>query len=310
MKIKRYIVTFLILLVILPIESGYSNNKNIITLNSLSYTKEKKLKKLRKDIRKSIFVIRSKRKIIEMPSLTFYKYIVKKRDNFWKVLSRTSLDMDTLISVNCLDSPKDLFPGKILFIPNMRGIIASGKNKKFILKNLKQNRVGIKYLLKINKITNLNKKYIFIPCGKISSMERSLFLGTGFAPPLKKGRRSSGFGRRRNPFNHRRIQFHPGIDFACSVGTRVYSTRGGTVEFVGYSGGYGKLVIIVHSGGYKSYYGHLSKIKVKKGMKVKAGRVIAFSGNTGLSTGPHLHFEIRKHNRPINPVILIHNLAH
>ena len=107
--------------------------------------------------------------------------------------------MDTLLSVNSLASPKDIVPGKKIYIPNMRGIIVKGKKEKTIKKILAKNRVLPKYLFKINQCRDFQKKYLFLPCGKISKLERSLFLGTGFMYPLTHGRRSSGFGRRRKP---------------------------------------------------------------------------------------------------------------
>ena len=135
-------------------------------------------------------------------------------------------------------------------------------------------------------------------------MERSLFLGTGFGNPLKGGKKTSGFGTRRDPFSNR-MEFHRGIDIACEPGTPIHAARKGTVVSCGYEGGYGLLVVIRHSHDYYSYYGHLSRIRVKQGDQVNAGDLIALSGNTGRSTGPHLHFEVRKGEKAINPGILL-----
>ena len=146
--------------------------------------------------------------------------------------------------------------------------------------------------------------YLFIPCAAFSNTERSLFLGVGFQFPLKKGRRTSKFGLRRDPFNNK-IKFHNGIDLATPIGSKVFAARSGKVFFTGYKGGYGLLVILKHSHDYYSYYGHLSKVITKRGVEVKRGDVVALSGNTGRSTGPHLHFEVRRRSKPINPGILI-----
>jgi len=89
------------------------------------------------------------------------------------------------------------------------------------------------------------------------------------------------------------------------MGTRVHAARSGEVVFSGYEDGYGNLVIIEHEFGYRSYYGHLSKSLVKNGQQVKPGETIALSGNTGRSTGPHLHFEIRKNGRALNPMTFL-----
>jgi murein DD-endopeptidase MepM/ murein hydrolase activator NlpD len=119
--------------------------------------------------------------------------------------------------------------------------------------------------------------------------------GTGtFAYPAR-GKITSGFGRRGQ-------KNHNGIDIALPTGTPVKAADGGTVTFSGRQGTYGYLVIIDHGEGYTSYYGHNSKNLVSKGDKVHKGQTIALSGNTGRSTGPHLHFEVRKFGVPVNPI--------
>jgi murein DD-endopeptidase MepM/ murein hydrolase activator NlpD len=121
-------------------------------------------------------------------------------------------------------------------------------------------------------------------------------------PALKpiSGRITSGFGMRQHPIYKRRIH-HDGIDFSAPSGTKVYAPGNGVVQYTGYNFGYGRKVVINHGFGYKTVYAHLSKSLVKKGQKVTRGDVIALSGNTGISTGPHLHYEVHKNNRKINP---------
>jgi len=119
--------------------------------------------------------------------------------------------------------------------------------------------------------------------------------GTGtWAYPIKNYRISSKYGWRWG-------RMHNGVDFAASKGTKIYATDGGTVTFAGYKGSFGYMVIINHGGNYESYYAHCSKLLVKKGDKVFQGQNIALVGNTGNSTGPHLHFEIRYLGNPKNP---------
>lgn len=109
------------------------------------------------------------------------------------------------------------------------------------------------------------------------------------------------YGRVTSPFGLRRGKLHTGIDFGVSTGTRIKASESGTVIFAGWSGGYGYLVKISHDNGYTTYYAHNSRLYVKKGQTVSKGEAIAASGNTGNSTGPHLHFEIRKNGVPQNP---------
>ncbi|WP_334091469.1 M23 family metallopeptidase [Helicobacter typhlonius] len=112
---------------------------------------------------------------------------------------------------------------------------------------------------------------------------------------------SAPYGYRVHPLLFTR-HLHTGVDFAMSVGTPVYATANGVVNEARFStGGYGYLVKIDHSLGFMTYYAHLSKIVVQKGMFVKRGQLIAYSGNTGRSTGPHLHYEIRFLGQVINP---------
>lgn len=101
------------------------------------------------------------------------------------------------------------------------------------------------------------------------------------------------------------MQFHKGLDVAVAYGSNVVATAAGTVIFSGVKGGYGNCVIISHGNGLSTLYGHLSQLIVKTNDKVKVGQLIAKSGNTGRSTGPHLHYEVHKNNTPINPKLFM-----
>ncbi|NTU57596.1 MAG: M23 family metallopeptidase [Chlorobiaceae bacterium] len=111
---------------------------------------------------------------------------------------------------------------------------------------------------------------------------------------------TSSFGMREHPM-YKRILFHAGTDFSAPIGTKVMATAEGTVAFSGFDRGYGKTVIINHAHGYQTVYAHLSKTLIRQGQRVNRGEVIAFSGNTGVSTGPHLHYEVHKDNVQVNP---------
>lgn len=114
------------------------------------------------------------------------------------------------------------------------------------------------------------------------------------------GRLTSRFGSRRDPFT-KGVRTHSGIDIANSRGTSVKAAGKGKVVFSGVKSGLGRTIIIDHNNGYKSVYGHNSKLLVKVGQWVNKGELISKMGSTGRSTGPHLHFEIHKNNVPINP---------
>lgn len=108
-----------------------------------------------------------------------------------------------------------------------------------------------------------------------------------------------------NPAEADQMQFHKGLDIAASYGSDVMCAAKGKVIFAGQKGGYGNCVIVDHGNGLATLYGHLSQILVKANQEVKVGEVIAKSGNTGRSTGPHLHYEVHKNNTPINPKLFL-----
>ncbi len=112
---------------------------------------------------------------------------------------------------------------------------------------------------------------------------------------------TSRFGVRRHPL-FGIVRMHHGVDIGAPWGTPVRVASGGTVVFAGWFGGYGKLVVVDHGDGLATLYGHLSSIQVRPGQRVAPGTVVGRVGSTGYSTGPHLHFEIRVHGRPVDPL--------
>lgn len=120
-----------------------------------------------------------------------------------------------------------------------------------------------------------------------------------FIKPVN-GRLTSGFGYRTHPI-HKNRSFHHGVDLACPHGTPIKAAAAGTVVFSGWQGAYGRTVIVNHDGGMSTVYGHCSARLVSRGDRVKQGQIIARVGSTGWSTGPHLHFEVRKNGVAVNP---------
>ena len=125
--------------------------------------------------------------------------------------------------------------------------------------------------------------------------------------PLNFRRISSTFSRGRFHPVLKIYRPHKGVDYAAPAGSPVSAIGDGTVEFVGYRGQYGKLIVVKHRNGYKTYYGHLSRFAkgLRKGKHVGQGDVIGAVGSTGLATGPHLHYEVRINNRPVNPLSIV-----
>ena len=125
-------------------------------------------------------------------------------------------------------------------------------------------------------------------------------LGTGKYIWPVRGQVVQNFGWRMHPILHKR-QFHTGLDIAVDYGTPIMAADSGIVIFAAYNGGYGKMLLIDHGSGFSTLYGHTSVLLVDKGQTVVKGQIVAKVGTTGLSTGPHLHFEIRKNGTPVNP---------
>lgn len=118
---------------------------------------------------------------------------------------------------------------------------------------------------------------------------------------------TSGFGWRTHPI-YKTMEMHPGMDFAAEQGTRIYSTGDGVVERAdNLAQGYGNHVVVNHGFGYQTLYGHMSKIAVKAGQKVKRGQLLGYVGSTGLSTAPHLHYEVIKGGEKVNPINYYYN---
>jgi murein DD-endopeptidase MepM/ murein hydrolase activator NlpD len=146
--------------------------------------------------------------------------------------------------------------------------------------------------------------------GKMSQLEQNIqayenvLREHGYTPSVWPvvGRLDSGFGGRRNPFGGSSFEFHSGQDIHAAYGDPVVAGATGTVTFVGWQNGYGQLVVIDHGGGLTTRYGHLSHIDVSQGQTIERAQFIGRVGSSGRSTGPHLHYEIRINDEPVDPL--------
>lgn len=132
-------------------------------------------------------------------------------------------------------------------------------------------------------------------------VERGTKIPPTYIKPISGGRQTSSFGKRKAPTKGAST-YHKGVDWAVPTGTAVYASCGGTVTKAGWGSGYGYVVYITHEDGRQTRYAHLSKVLVKAGQTVKQGQKIALSGNTGVSSGPHLHFELIIGGKHVNPL--------
>ena len=180
------------------------------------------------------------------------------------------------------------------------------------LKNINGlNKKNYKSGIKENVIENINVKNIVDnqEVQRIQNIQNENINNKNFGKilwPVKSGKITSKFGNRNHPVL-KSVKFHRGVDIAVSLGTPVYAGIRGIVTFAGKRGNYGNLVEIKGSDGIKVRYAHLSKIDVVAGQRVSDGEKVAETGNTGMSTGPHLHYEIIIDENPVNPLNFAHD---
>lgn len=167
----------------------------------------------------------------------------------------------------------------------------------------------------IFSINNLNsrieaQRVSFNEINNLVNNKEKLLAATPAIQPVSNQdlkRIASGFGYRIDPV-YKTVKLHPGLDFSAPAGTPIFATANGTIEFAGNSGdGYGNHVIINHGFGYKTLYGHMFRIKARRGQKVVRGEVIGWVGSSGKSTGPHCHYEVIKNSRKLDPVYFFYN---
>jgi murein DD-endopeptidase MepM/ murein hydrolase activator NlpD len=238
-----------------------------------------------------------------IPSLRLVEYTIRPGDTLWEIAGRFGVDPDSIISANVFTNVHAIMPGDTILVPNLRGIFVHVAEEDTILKYASAYKVPPDFIMEVNDLRTsrlVPGQKLFLPGVRFQHMERAYALGEAFAKPVR-GRLTSRFGYRVDPFTRRKA-LHTGVDLASPAGTKVHAAQGGSVVFAGERYGYGKTVIIAHRFGYNTLYGHLGSIRVGRGQQVSGGEVIGTVGNTGRSTGPHLHFEIWLKNRKIDPL--------
>lgn len=240
-------------------------------------------------------------------------YILQKGEDFWFFCKQHQLDRDSIRSSNNLDTLTGL-QGTELKIPNRKGTLYKVTEPETLV-SISQGYMRGK--VKGNRFTDEILQANGYPLPDMTDQERRFQAGTtlflpdvlkpfGFPAPFQ-GRISSAYGQRRHPVSGV-VRAHRGIDIPKPYGTKVYAARRGVVTQAGWAGGYGNMVEIRHvkSSGAAVYtrYGHLSQINVQAGRSVRPGTLLGLVGSTGISTGPHLHYEVRdeagRANNPFN----------
>ncbi len=237
-------------------------------------------------------------------SVDTHTYTVKRGDTLSEIAAENNLDVGTLISFNKIDDVRRLMAGSEITIPDIDGVPYTVQRGDSLEKIANRYQVTLENILDANDLqTALIQpgQKLFIPGAEISEYEYKKAMGTLFIYPTS-GRLTSGFGYRSDPFTGVR-RMHYGVDLANRTGTAVNATMSGRVVAVGSQPrGYGKYVVVKHNHGFQSLYGHLSSIDVSRNQYVSQGQRIGRMGNSGRSTGSHLHFSLYKNNVPVNPL--------
>jgi len=230
-------------------------------------------------------------------------YMVQSGDNISTLATNFGLNQDTIISVNKITYTRLLQAGKPLKIANQDGIfhtVKNGENLSTIAEKYKASTEVIKTVNELFSDKVMTGTELFIPGARLDWSKLQEINGDLFIWPVY-GAITSYYGWRRDPFNRSRRQLHNGIDIKGNTGTPIRSAMAGRVSAVGYDSVFGNYVIISHHSGYRTLYGHMHVIRTRTGAYVSQGERIGDVGNTGQSTGPHLHFTVYKNGATINP---------
>jgi murein DD-endopeptidase MepM/ murein hydrolase activator NlpD len=238
--------------------------------------------------------------------LLFSSYEVQSGEVIGEIAKKFGLSDGTVLSVNAIKDERRVPVGQTLRIPNQDGIFYA------VQKGDTLESIATKHKVQVSEIQVANELFsdrinpntsLFLP-GAIPPPpppreELRIVSSALFAWPVR-GRLTSYYGYRRSPFTRGR-SFHDGLDIAAPSDTPIAAAMPGRVTSVGYDNTYGNFVVISHSDGYSTLYGHMNSYCTHGGAYVKEGEVIGYVGNTGQSTGPHLHFTVYKNGSSINP---------
>lgn len=229
----------------------------------------------------------------------FSTHQVQPGETLWDISRKYGIDVATLAGVNHdIANVHNIRAGDEIRVINIRGTVHKAKQGETVDCIAGEYGVCPEEIRRVNA-EDLNSleigQEVVVPGAKPADFAERGGTLDSFVWPVTGGRISSHFGPRWGGF-------HEGLDIAVPTGTPVRAAKEGWVSFSGWNGGYGNTIDIDHGGGVVTRYAHNSRLLVSRGSFVYQGQVIAYSGNTGRSTGPHLHFEIHLNNRPVNPI--------
>lgn len=224
-------------------------------------------------------------------------HMVENGETLWSIAQKHNINIDTLIGANNIDNMNRIKPGDSLLILPVKGLLYKIGPGQSINSIAEKFNIDSSVIRKANNISSREKvkvdRLVLVPgvkpeFGYKDRLEKML------VKPVN-ARISSHYGKRWG-------RIHEGIDYAINIGTPIRASGAGRVVYSGWSNGYGYTVIIEHRKGLRTLYAHNSKLLVSVGEWVERNEIISKSGNTGNSTGPHLHFEVRINSRAVNPL--------
>lgn len=232
------------------------------------------------------------------------EYELRSGDTLSGIAVQNGLRLDTLVSFNRISDARRMRAGDSIKIPNRDGVLHTVSRGESLESIARTHDSSVNALLDANDLESARidpGDLLFVPEARMDGTELAIILGDAFRWPVR-GRLSSGFGMRRDPFTGTR-RFHNGVDIVNRPGTRVNAAMSGRVVHVeNQPGNYGKFVIMRHPRGYQTLYAHLDRTAVSTGQYLSQGQQVGMLGNTGRSTGPHLHFSIIENGQFIDPM--------
>jgi murein DD-endopeptidase MepM/ murein hydrolase activator NlpD len=241
----------------------------------------------------------------EEPPLTLVTYTIQPGDTLSSIAQTFNTSAESIACINNLASPDRISVGEELSVmANATGLAVRVSRGDTLWDISRRYGVAVANMVRANNLASAEEiqvgQLLLLPGADPSSHPAQVASrSSSFIWPAD-GSVTSSFGWRIHPVTGEEL-LHEGIDIAASTGNNVYAAGSGTVSYLGWYGGYGRLIIISHGAGIETRYGHLSGYEVYEGEEVWAGELIGHVGESGTATGPNLHFEVRRSGKPVNP---------
>ena len=239
--------------------------------------------------------------------LYYNVYRVEPGDTLSDIAERFDLTLDTIVSFNAIQNARALRPGQLLKVPSISGILYTVGAGEGLQSIAAKQEVSADRVIEVNGLMServVPGTTLFLPDARLASFKLREISGDLFRWPAR-GWITTWYGWDNDPFTGAR-RYHNGLDIGVDMWTPLHAAMEGYVAEAGYTSGLGNYILLSHHGGWASLYGHLQSISVKVGQRVTTETRIGYSGNTGYSTGPHLHFSVFKNGRSVNPSNVLH----